>query len=109
MSSLKSRRYEIGGYSGDQLEPLIDAMIREADQHWLGREPLREVALALCVRLCCPEALTLRLERPLDVGTLLNDLPQGVYSGANRYDTETDLVLHLWTADGHSFDVRARR
>lgn len=36
-------------------------------------------------------------------------LPQTVFVGANRYDTDNEHVLHLWTADGQSFDVRFRK
>jgi hypothetical protein len=28
-----------------------------------------------------------------------------IFVGANRYDTDDTCVLHLWTADGESFDV----
>lgn len=35
----------------------------------------------------------------------LNDIPLGLYIGANRYDTDVDSRLHLWTADGQSFDI----
>ncbi|HET6916874.1 MAG TPA: hypothetical protein VFH56_12360 [Acidimicrobiales bacterium] len=36
----------------------------------------------------------------------LATLPQGMFAGANRYDTDDECVLHLWTDDGRSFDVR---
>lgn len=49
--NLRKYKYEIGGYSGDQLEPLVDAMIRDADAHWMGREPLKEVVSALAHKL----------------------------------------------------------
>lgn len=35
----------------------------------------------------------------------LDSLPQGLFIGANRYDTDVDSRLHLWTADGQSFDI----
>lgn len=37
--------------------------------------------------------------------TGLTDLPMGLYVGANRYDTDDQHVLHLWSQDGRSFDV----
>jgi len=33
------------------------------------------------------------------------DLPHGVYDGANRYDDDNEAVLHLW-AHGQSWDLR---
>jgi len=33
-------------------------------------------------------------------------IPQGNYGGFNRYDTDDQLVLHVWS-DGKSFDIRA--
>jgi len=33
-------------------------------------------------------------------------IPQGNYNGFNRYDTDDQLVLHVWS-DGQSFDIRA--
>jgi len=35
----------------------------------------------------------------------LASLPNGVFEGANRYDTDTEHVLHLWR-DGQSWDIR---
>lgn len=46
-----AKRYVIGGYSGAQLEPLVDAMLRDADSDPNGREPLREIVRALGKRL----------------------------------------------------------
>lgn len=37
--------------------------------------------------------------------TQLEALPQTVFAGANRYDSEDGAWLHLWTADGQSFDI----
>lgn len=34
----------------------------------------------------------------------ITDLPLGLFDGANRYDTDTHHVLHLW-ANGVSFDL----
>lgn len=46
-----------------------------------------------------------RHEYPPDARGGLDALPLGLYVGANRYDNDNTHVLHLWTADGHSFDV----
>lgn len=48
---MKIHRYDFGGYAGDQLPPLVEAIMRDADQHPLGREPLREVVQALVAEL----------------------------------------------------------
>jgi hypothetical protein len=45
------RRYVVGGYSGDQIDPLVDAMLRDADAVSGGRDRLREVVQALSLRL----------------------------------------------------------
>lgn len=39
------------------------------------------------------------------VVTQLEALPQTVFAGANRYDSDDGCWLHLWTADGQSFDI----
>lgn len=45
------------------------------------------------------------LAKLASVESQVRDLPQGVFAGANRYDTDTEHTLHLWTTDGRSFDV----
>ena len=40
-----------------------------------------------------------------DLKQQLLNLPQRVYIGANRYDTDATHVLHLWDVDGKSFDI----
>jgi len=42
---------------------------------------------------------------PSVVEVQLRNLPQVTYEGANRYDTDSDHVLHLW-AGGKSWDIR---
>jgi hypothetical protein len=44
-------RYVVGGYSGNQIGPLVEAMLRDADASPDGREPLREIVRALSTRL----------------------------------------------------------
>lgn len=46
------------------------------------------------------------IERELRVMQQVAGLPQTVFTGANRYDTDNEHVLHLWTASGESYDVR---
>lgn len=40
----------------------------------------------------------------MNVDQQVRDLPQGVFEGANRYDTDDMHVLHLW-GGGQSWDV----
>lgn len=50
-----------------------------------------------------------RLYRHISLGPLdwqLGQLPLTTFVGANRYDTDDEHVLHLWTSDGQSFDIR---
>lgn len=39
----KTHRYSIGGYEGDQLQPIVRAILNDADAHPLRRVPLREL------------------------------------------------------------------
>lgn len=43
-----------------------------------------------------------------DVREALEAIPQGVYSGANRYDTDDEYVLTMWR-DGHTVDIRVSK
>lgn len=38
----------------------------------------------------------------------LENLPQGLYE-AHRYDTDDEMVLHLWNEQGESFDIAIRK
>lgn len=40
---MKTYRYVIGGYEGDQLQPIVRAILNDADAHPLRRVPLREL------------------------------------------------------------------
>jgi len=46
---------------------------------------------------------------PSGLRAALIGLPQGVYIGANRYDTDDAHVLHLWNDKGESFDIEASK
>jgi hypothetical protein len=51
LRSRKVYRYSIGGYEGDQLQPIVRAILNDADAHPLRREPLRELVEALSKHL----------------------------------------------------------
>jgi hypothetical protein len=38
-----------------------------------------------------------------------DEVPLGMWDGANRYDTDDEHVLTLWRKDGTTFDLRAPR
>jgi hypothetical protein len=45
-------------------------------------------------------------EAPPNPVLMLLRLPLGMYVGANRYDTDNECVLSLWTAEGVTHDIR---
>jgi hypothetical protein len=45
------------------------------------------------------------LSGPRTLEDQIRVLPKKVFIGANRYDTDTEVKLHLWDAEGKSYDL----
>jgi hypothetical protein len=60
------------------------------------------------VRMNRPPRRGVKRLRDKELRAALLALPPGAHDGWNRYDTDTEHVLHLW-ADGESFDIRVDR
>ena len=54
---------------------------------------------------CTPLTYGVFDEDEIDIETQMKAIPMNIYK-ANRYDTDDEVVVHLWDADGNSFDIR---
>ncbi len=87
---------------------LADYVQRLRRDHWVLIDQEGVYMGCACREITCDKGVMLAWvdEQPAQG---LAALPKQLFVGANRYDTDDTHVLHLWDANGQSFDVNWAR